>query len=229
MRCKVIMHTDGEPFALYGFRTDQELMRFAAVNEKYIHIRKDLYCQILEEIHLLVGEKKTIAVHVRGVEWGNVHGHPIPVSLEIYTKIIDEALKEHSFEQIFLATDSEDTVDFLKKRYGNKIVLYNDMMRAKKGSRILTIYDESISKENRGYLRGYEVLKDMLTISFCDGIIAGLSYVSFAAEVFKCERGERYEYKDYVQMQLNNNGISPEKLQMLSKGADGWRRKKRNH
>ena len=211
-------HTFGKPFALYDYRSDDELELFARINRKYIHLRQDLRVKLESETDALLCTKKTLAVHVRGVEWGNVKGHPIPASLDLYTEMVDEALYNNKFEQIFLATDSNDTVTFFKKKYGEMIVCYNDVTRAQSGSKVLAIYDDSIADEHKGFRLGYEVLKDMLTISKCDGIIAGLSYVSFAAEVFKKSRDEVYEYKKYIDMKISKKGITPIDLVKKKKG-----------
>lgn len=221
-------HTFGKPFALYDYRSDDELDRFARINRKYISLKHDLRVQLENETDALLGTKKTLAVHVRGVEWGNVKYHPIPASLDEYTARIDKAISEYGYEQIFLATDSDDTVAFFKKKYGGMVVCYGDVIRAQSGSKVLAIFDDCITDEHKGFRLGYEVLKDMLTISKCDGIIAGLSYVSFAAEVFKRERGEKYQHKDYVKMKLNSNGISPNDVPKLSKGEKECPSKSKN-
>ena len=211
-------HTFVKPFALYDYRSDEELELFAKINRKYIKLKSNLQAKIEKDIDELLCEKKTLAVHVRGVEWGNVKGHPIPASLDLYTEMIDEALYKNGFQLIFLATDSDDTVAFFKKKYGEMIVCYNDVTRAQSGSKVLAIYDDSIAGEHRGFKLGSEVLKDMFTISKCDGIIAGLSYVSFAAEVFKKSRDEVYEYKRYIEMRVSKKGISPIEFVKKEKG-----------
>lgn len=202
-------HTFLEPFELYSYRSEEELTLFAETSRKYFKIKNKLFSQLEQEIHQLLTDKKTLAVHVRGVEWGNIKDHPIPVSLNLYTNFVDIAIKENGFEQIFLATDSDDTVSFFKERYNNLVVCYDDVIRAKSGSKVLAILDESIDAENKGFRMGCEVLRDMLTISSCEGIIAGLSYVSFAAEVFKKSRDEVYEYKKYIDMKISKKGMAP--------------------
>ena len=203
-------HTDGSDFSLYEYHDDQ-VENFSRINTKYLHIKSELYAQICKEIRNLLGEKRTLAVHVRGVEWGNVKGHPIPVSLEAYAEKIDFAINKYGYKQIFLATDSENTIDFFKLKYRDKIVFYNDVIRSKKNSKVLAIMDVNIKRKNNGFLLGCEVLKDMLTLSFCDGLVAGLSCVSFAADVFKRGRGESYIYKDYVDQKVCKKGI-PSKM-----------------
>ena len=48
-------------------------------------------------------------------------------------------------------------------------------------------------------LLGYEVLRDMYTLASCDGLVAGLSQVSYAARICKRSRNEKYD----IEMILN--------------------------
>lgn len=204
-------HTYGEPFQIYGHRDDEEIERFARINSKYIHIKDELYEGIKEEICDLLGNKSTLAVHIRGVEWGNMNGHPVPASYDDYARKIENALKKYNYKQIFLATDSEDTVTFFREKYGDAIVCYSNAVRASSGSRVLPIFKNDSERRNNGFWLGYEVLRDMLTLSFCDGLVAGYSYVSFAAQVFKRSRGEDYLSRDFVDQQVCSEKNAPSK------------------
>lgn len=199
-------HTCGEPLRIYGRRDDNEIEDFAKINSKYIHIRQEIYEQIECEIEAMLGGKKTLAVHVRGVEWGTMKYHPVPASLEEYVKKIDIEIEQHHYEQIFLATDSDDTIAYFKEKYGGMIVFYSDAARASSGSKVLPIFSKNSQRENDGFWLGYEVLRDMLTLSFCDGLVAGYSYISFAAQVFKRSRKESYVSRSFVDQQVYQKG-----------------------
>lgn len=186
-------------------------------NRKYMKLKEDVQLKIDEQVKKLLNNKKTLAVQVRGVEWGNIKGHPIPLSLEKYTEEIDKAIELYGFEQIFLATDSEDTIEYLDNKYKGKIVFYNDVARASKGSKTLAIFDPNIKRENNNYLMGFEVLRDMLTLSYCDGLIAGYSNISFAADISKKSRDEEYIYKLIFKQELNKNGMDAGKAVKLMK------------
>lgn len=209
-------HSDGMPDRLYDHQVEAGLLEvFAEVNKRHLRLRKELLEDITSQVNGLLQSKKTLGVHVRGVEWGNIQGHPIPVSLETYINEIDSVVEDKGFEQIFLATDSEDTVSYFVGRYGSKIVYYEDIIRTPKGDKTLVIFDNSIKREDNQFWLGYEVLKDMLTLSYCSGLIAGFSHVSFAAEVFKKGYGEDYEFKKLVEQKVNTIGISPNKAASL--------------
>lgn len=201
----------------YGFQEYKMMDEFVRINKKYIHIKEDLYEDMSLQIKQLLKGKKTIGVHVRGVEWGKIKGHPVPATLEDYIRRIDIGVKQNNYEQIFLATDSEETVAFFREYFGNTVVCYNDIERTPQGSRTLVIFDEKNRGEHSRYWLGYEVIKDMLTLSYCQGLVAGLSYVSFAAEVFKLSRGEKYMYKNMVEQTVCRKGMLPLKAMRLMK------------
>ena len=193
----------------YGNETDEEF--FAELVKKYYRVKKPLKDQLDLQINELLCEKKTLAVQIRGVEWGNVKGHPIPPSLEEYVEEIDKAIEQFGFEQIFLATDSEETVEFISNKYPKKVVVYSDVARAPKGSKKLAIFDNSIKRDNNNYLLGYEVLRDMLTLAACQGLIASYSNISLAVEITKVSYDEVFEYKKIIKTQINTKGVSVNK------------------
>lgn len=199
------------------FADNDILLTYANINKKYCHVKESVFEDIKDQIDNLLGKKKTVGVHVRGVEWGKIKGHPVPPSFLAYAKKVDEAIKEYDFEQIFLATDSEDTVTFFRRRYGDRVKYYSEAVRSQKGNRTLVIFDNSIKRDHNRYWLGYEVLRDMLTLSFCDGLVAGMSNVSFAAEVFKLSRSEKYMYKKMVDQTVRRKGMSSLKAMRLMK------------
>lgn len=196
---------------------------FVRVSKKYIHFRDDIYNALAKQIESLFGSRKILGIHVRGVEWGNLNGHPIPVGLDDYVDEADKAIEKYGFEKIFLATDSEDTISFFKKKYGDNLIFYKDSLRSSSGKKVLAIYDDTIRRDENRYWLGYEVLRDMLTLSFCDGIIAGISNVSLAADVFKQAREEAWDYKYILKQELCKNGISLRKaIKLMKKEANTY-------
>lgn len=187
---------------------DEKIITYAKYNKKYVFIRDEIKAQINKEINALLQGKKTIAVHIRGVEWGNIAGHPDSPELTKYFLQIDAAITEKNFEQIFLATDSEDTLAQCKKRYGDRIVTYDDVLRARSGSKTLMIFDQSVHRKDHHFLLGYEVLRDMITMVHCDGLIAGYSNVSLAARTFKFNMNKSYEYLYINEPIIVTTGIS---------------------
>lgn len=183
--------------------SEEEMERYVYIYKKYIRLNIHMQKYIAKEIENLGIDERTIAVHIRGVEWGNVKNHPIPVLLEKYIEHIDKLLAGNDYDRIFVATDSEDSLDQMKLRYGQKMVFYPEVSRTPKGSKKLAIFNEEQKKEKNGkYNLGVEVIRDMLSLAECGGLIAGLSNVSFFARCEKKSRGNGF--KDEV---ILNNGI----------------------
>jgi len=199
------------------YEEDKDLNLFSNLVKKYYVLREPLKIRLDNEIEKLLNDKKTLGIQIRGVDWGNIEGHPIPPSLEKYVEEIDKAIAQCGFEQIFLATDAEETVEFISNKYPNKVVVYKDVARAPKGSKTLAIFDNNIKRENNGFLLGYEVLRDMLTLASCQGLVASYSNVSFATEVTKKSWDAEFEYKHIIKADINKKGMSSEKAIKLQK------------
>lgn len=194
-----------------SYGSEKNIEDFANLAKKFYQLKEPVKERIEKDINELLCGKKTLAVQIRGVEWGQVKGHPIPLSLETYIDEINKALEIEGFEQIFLATDSDETVEFVSNKFPNKVVVYSDVARAPKGSKTLAIFDSSIKRENNAYLLGYEVLRDMHTLAISDGLIASYSNISIAAEITKKSCGNNYSYKKILSTKINTKGISTHK------------------
>lgn len=178
---------------------DNQIEDYVKINKEYFHIKGDIRNQIDMQIEELFRGKRTLGVHIRGVEWGTIIGHPIPIMLEQYFEWIDFAIKKYGFEQVFIASDSEEAVERCLDRYGKIIVTFEDTLRSRPGSKTLMLFDNSIERESNHFLMGYEVLRDMLALSKSDGLIAGFSNVSLAARVFKESEDCKYVFLNIME------------------------------
>lgn len=174
----------------YDFNNPIE--EYVRINKKYFSIRNDVFLQMKEQIDCLLQGKNVLGVHIRGVEWGNIKDHPIPASLQSFFSEIKNVISTYGYEKVFVATDSEETLNQCKNVIKEKLITFNDVQRSLVGSKTLMIFDKSIIRENNHYLMGLEVLRDMLMLSYCDALIASFSNVGLAARVFKESRGENY-------------------------------------
>ena len=58
---------------------------------------------------------------------------------------------------------------------------------------------------------GYEVLRDMLTLTACQGLIASYSNISLAVDITKKSYDEKFEYKKIINAQISTTGVSVKK------------------
>ena len=162
----------------------------ARITAKYIRLNTIVGTKVEEEIHALLGGGKALAVHVRGTDFKqNFNGHPVAISADEYLKETVRVFEQGGYEKVFLATDDSTALKKYQERFGENVVFYQDVVRSDGED---TVMHSDRPRENHRYLLGYEVLRDMYTLAACDGLIAGLSQVSYAARIQKKSTGKEY-------------------------------------
>lgn len=186
------------------YTIDEGFLKYlGTIAHKYIVLKENLRVSIFESIKSVIDEnEKTVAVHFRGSDFlTGRHGHPIAGKIEQYFSAIDDALAE-GYQKIFLATDDDNALKAFVDKYGNKICFFADVQRSKSET---GVHLQTHERENDQYYLGLEVLRDMLAISRCDGIVAGLSQVSIYARIQKYADGNKYDFQRIIDNGLNVN------------------------
>ena len=191
-------------------RSEEYLNEMARITAKYIRLNSIVKEKLDKEILGLLEDDmsvrndiscKVLAVHVRGTDFKqNFNGHPVSVGADEYLEAAVGTFERGAYEKVFLATDDSVALEKFSKKFGDKLTFYKDVVRSKGDD---TVMHSQIERENHHYLLGYEVLRDMYTLAACDGLIAGLSQVSYAARIQKKSTGK--EYSDLV---ILNKGIN---------------------
>lgn len=181
----------GSPAKSYDFSLE-EIGRLARIYKKYLKLRPELQTRIDREIQALLSSAggKILGVHVRGADWRKtkVAGHPIALTEEEYLANAKEMMLNAGYEKIFLASDSESTIDLFRAEFGDRLIL-TQAIRTPAGGDALVIYDE----KNDGFQLGFEVLRDAYVLAACDSLLCGLSYVSYGARIINQAQGSPYE------------------------------------
>ena len=184
--------------------SEEYLNDMATTYAKYIRLNDTVQKKTRTEIEKLLGDKKTLGVHFRGTDFHiGFKNHPIEVQL---SQEIEQAKKgmEKGFEQIFLATDEIKAINEFEKAFGDKLVYFEDVYRGASNESIAFSND---SRALHKYRLGYEVLRDVLTLAKCQGLIAGLSNVGNFTRIIKKSYNENYEYLDIINNGINKAGI----------------------
>lgn len=180
-------------FPRFAYSVNQEeIDRLARVYRKYIKLQPELQKKIDRDVSELLGQAqgKVLGVHVRGVDWRNqkIYAHPIAPMEEEYLTKAKEMVHDLGYEKIFLASDSEGTIEMFRAEFGDCLIT-TQAVRAPAGSDALAIFDE----KNDGYQMGYEVLRDTYALSACDSLLCGVSYVSYGARIIRQAQELHYE------------------------------------
>lgn len=177
-------------------KSEEYLKQMGRITSKYIRLQAEVQVYMETEIEQLLkkdteaAEKKILGVHVRGTDFKqNYNGHPVAVTLQEYVQETDRLLKSGGYDKIFLATDDTNAIQRFEKEFGAKVLYYRDVTRSKGDE---TVMKSESNRENHHYKLGLEVLRDMLTLAACDGLVAGLSQVSYAARIQKISMNRQY-------------------------------------
>ncbi len=182
-------------------RSEEYINEMGRITARYIELNDIVKKEIQVCIQELLGERKTLAVHVRGTDFKrNYNGHPITIKTGEYLEQALLLMKQGKYEQVFLATDTCEATWLFEEAFGEKVVCYREVTRS---DGIETVMNSKAERENHHYLLGLEVLRDMYTLAACSGLIAGLSQVSIAARIQK--KSYNQEYEDLV---ILNRGIN---------------------
>ena len=180
-----------------GYNVDDEYIgKMALVLKKYIRLNNVVQHKVLSDMQELIkgrwNEKKILGVHIRGTDYAlNWKNHPNMITMDAFVEAIDETLVKYDYEYIFLATDDKRRLETMQKKYGSKLIYYQDVVR---GEHELNIALEKNDRPMHHYLNGLEVVRDMYTLARCDSLICGLSQVSIFARTIRLAEQGPYTY-----------------------------------
>lgn len=181
---------------------DEYLSVMAAAWKKYFILNEETEELISKSVEGLLKGRRVLGVHFRGTDFKvGMKGHPVYSSLDDYYKTIDDLSSD--YDLIYIATDDMNALNSFRARYEGKVICYEDVVR---GDTNRGVHLTDHSRENDQYLLGLEVLRDMFTLSECDGLVAGLSQVSFFARIRKISQGLRYDHLKIIDKGIVERG-----------------------
>ena len=176
----------------------------AKITKKYIKLNEVTNEYLNKHINSVIGNEKTLGIHIRGTDFKkNYRGHPIAVPISDYLSEAKRLIEKNGYNQIFLATDDVEAINFFKQEFGGKLCYYHDVIRSDGEE---TVMKSTVTRENHHYLLGLEVLRDMCTLATCDGLLAGVSQVSYASLIQKKSTGTDFENIVILNKGINKKG-----------------------
>lgn len=170
---------------------EEEIELLGELYRKYIHLNPDMKQYLEGEIKAILGNKKTLGVHFRGTDYNRrFKYHPVYISVAEYFLAVDDVFSRGDYEQVFLATDDANVLEQFKSRYGDQLVYYKDSSRSDNS---VGPHSMENSRPMHHYLLGREVVRDVYTLSCCEGLVCGLSQVSSAARYVNVAIAKQYK------------------------------------
>ena len=146
---------------------------------KYVIVKKEITDEVNSFYENNFKGKNVLGVHIRLTDKSTASTEKDTiVSSEKYIKHIDSYLKNNDNSVVFVCTDSTDYINDLKSLFGDRLLMKDDTLRT---SGVKSIHHHT---SGNGFLKGKEVLIDMLLLSKCDFLIKGISNVSLCTLFF---------------------------------------------
>lgn len=171
--------------------SDEYCSEMGRISAKYIRFNDEVALWMEKQVNQILDGKKVLGVHVRGTDFKrNYKGHPIKVTTEEYLQATVNVMTENQYDRVFLATDDIEARQKFIEAFGAKLFCYDDVVRSSGNE---TVMKSESDRPQHHYHLGLEVLRDAWTLGNCDGLVAGLSQVSFGARIFKKSFEQEYE------------------------------------
>lgn len=104
---------------------------------------------------------------------------------------MEEDKRDLKKERFYSGSVYRTIVEELRRRYSGIVIFYTD---AACSDNEMGIHTQTSDRSENGYLLAYEVLRDMMTMAFCDGLICGNSQVTIESRIQKESSLQEFEY-----------------------------------
>lgn len=197
----------------YSDFNEENMPMYAMTYKNSIHLNSKTQQYIDAELSKIFIPGKVLGVHVRGTDFKKgFKNHPIAVTFRTYLDKTKELFSTGKYEKIFLATDDIEALELFYVEFKEKLVTYSDAFRTEGKC---SPHTTDSNRPFHHYKLGLEVLRDVYTLANCDGLVCGLSNVSFAARYISMSMDKKYD--DIVVL---DNGISKENSKAVKKASN---------
>lgn len=175
------------------------IREYMVLKPEIINEASDILRPVTEKGGMVLG------VHFRGTDYKQgFDRHPVYVDADQTIEEIVKAMDTGKFDAVFVATDDSSVCERIRESVKDHPVLsFPDVYRS--SGRKSVVFSKS-GRRFHHYLLGYEIARDMYTLSLCDGLVAGKSSVGFMSNLYKHSRDEEYEYMLIIDNGNNSNG-----------------------
>lgn len=122
--------------------------------------------------------EKILGVSIRGASYGvkNVSGHPKQPNIDELITTIRNILNDWKMNKIFFACESQSVVDKIKEEFGKQVIILPRLRYVHIPGEIIEgeVYNP-LYEEGHKYYSNLEYLTEMVLLSRCDSLLAGMS------------------------------------------------------
>lgn len=211
--CKVAkaenLHRDGvfpllgieKPVAYYS--DNLEVIDICAKMYHKYFVLNDLVQKKLNKDMEAIVKPGLVGVHYRGTDFKvGYNGHPVAVQFERHIQETEKLLNTGKYSGVFLATEDGDVINIFKEKFGDRLFMYNDVVR---GTGETNAYNMKNERPNHHYLLGYEVMRDYYTLATCDAFVTSMSGVGITTQIVKKSQKGEFDTVIMLDAGINQN------------------------
>ena len=183
--------TEIHPVYLHEFNDKKE--DYKKISKKYLRLNKDVKAKFEEFVDENFTDK-TLGVHVRMTDMNHHHPYLGQVKNQHYLDMISKVMGENDFTKIFVASDNYETIEILKREYGDMIIHYDTDFRFDKSD-----FDSFDFTKNNWIMKPQfyiDSFMDGLLLSKCNATIGRTSLLNWTSQSFHWGNIENYYHID---------------------------------
>lgn len=149
-----------------------------AILSRYVHPKPHILKRVDDFVEKNFQGKDVIGIHYRGTDkWSEAPKASYRAVVKHVTEVIDQQQKNKRKIRIFIATDEQPFLDFMKERFPNRIIVNDNASRSSTG--------EPVHKSQKNcYQNGEDALVDCLLLSKCKVLVKTSSNLSLFSTYF---------------------------------------------
>lgn len=155
---------------------------------------QEKYDELLKNKGKIIGVSFRYGGHAKNCFYHG-EGHPIQPEIEELADIVEERLVSWKMDRIFMTSDSSDSIEYFKNRFGDKLI-FMPRIRRKEGMIYKTNEDSPMYCKNQMHNTTLEYLTEMELLSKCDSLIGSVTSGLRYAVV---QNNMRYEYCEILE------------------------------
>lgn len=188
----IYRHTEIKKDSFYESTKDEDkIKQIARLYTKYIHLNIETKQYLVKTMSPVFDGKSILGVHFRGTDFKQgLADHPVMITVEDYIESVSELFSSGEYDAIFIATDDSEALERFKYRFGEKLLFYDDVLRSRTD---VSVHNLQSERPLHHYKLGLEIIRDVYSLACCDGLVCGMSNVSFMARYVNVSIGKSYK------------------------------------
>jgi len=186
--------------------TDELILKWHNVDKRYMRLNVKLEEQFREEHESFFNAKRIIGVMIREgytkfnqLEMNMIKGHPVQPEIEIISQDLHRRLDEWNCDYIFVSTESKQTIEFMQKSFGDKLLFTKRLRRDMSSEGYNDFLNRAIEYINSMTVqqRNIDYLKEVYLLSKCTCLVCGKASASVVASIWN---GNKYEHRHFYEI-----------------------------